>query len=323
MPRPYALALLFIFCLTLQANPQDKPSPEELLQAVHKNADLSQNGPYVLTATVVVNPGDKKRERSGRLTIYRDHDRARTELQMPDFQEVRVMLGDKTYAGKGQFVLFATTLQNFDQSWDPTRSLTPLPPAGAKFGRVEERKVNGRDAFCFDRHGADGVCIDASEPLLLDRGAGDKNKMEFFDYGAAGKQIFPRRVAIHKDLMSDLEVGDVAISFHPLEDSLFSVPTDSIETGRCDGMKPPKAVFTPEPEFPEKARHDREQATVLLCVNVGADGKVPQVKALSNTGNGFERNAEAAVRTWKFKPATCNGRPVGTEMTVEVAFRLF
>ncbi len=233
------------------------------------------------------------------------------------------MLGDKTYAGKGQFVLFATTLQNFDQSWDPTRSLGSLPPPSAKFGRVEEKKVNGRDAFCFDRHGADGVCIDASQPLLLDRGTGDKNKMEFFDYAAAGKQMFPRRVTIQKHLMSDLEVRDVAISFHPLEESLFSVPADSIETERCDGMKPPKAVFTPEPEFPEKARHDRKEALVLLCAVIDAKGRVPEAKGLSNVGNGFEKNAEAAVRTWRFEPATCNGHPVATEMNIEVDFRLF
>ncbi|HET6935234.1 MAG TPA: hypothetical protein VFI72_10370, partial [Candidatus Angelobacter sp.] len=172
MPRLYSLALLFIWCLALQANPQDKPSPEELLQAVHRNADLSQNGPYVLTATVVVNPGDKKRERSGRLTIYRDHDRARAELQMPDFQEVRVMLGDKTYAGKGQFILFATTLQNFDQSWDPTRSLTPKLDQNVGYGKSEEKKVNGHDAVCLDRHGADGVCVDPAQLVLLDRGTG-------------------------------------------------------------------------------------------------------------------------------------------------------
>ena len=50
---------------------QETPAPQQLIDAAHKASDLSQLGPYILNANVVVNPGDKKNEKTGRLTIAR------------------------------------------------------------------------------------------------------------------------------------------------------------------------------------------------------------------------------------------------------------
>src|SRR6185503_11144066 len=75
------LAVLW-YVVLVSAFAQQTPDSQQLVDAVHKASDLSQLGPYVLTARVVVNPGDNKREQVGTLTISRDHDLSRDELKI-------------------------------------------------------------------------------------------------------------------------------------------------------------------------------------------------------------------------------------------------
>jgi hypothetical protein len=115
------LQVFFVFFLVVPSFGQQLATPEQLLEAVHKNVDLSAAGPYTLTATVVGNPGDAKKQQTGQLRIDRDHDSFRVELSLPGYQEVRLTLGTKRYISKTQGTLFAAGLANFDRSWDPLK----------------------------------------------------------------------------------------------------------------------------------------------------------------------------------------------------------
>jgi TonB family protein len=57
---------------------------------------------------------------------------------------------------------------------------------------------------------------------------------------------------------------------------------------------------------------------------IGADGLVSDVVVLScsRPGIGFEEQAAAAVRQWRYKPATRNGRPVAVYFSIYVTFEL-
>lgn len=325
--RTFSALFLITLLFTIDSHAQDTPSAEQLVQAAHQLADLSQNGSYVLTATVVVNPGAAGKETSGRLTIYRDHDRSRTELQILNQQELRVSTGNKTYIMKGQYLESVMGLAGFDQSWDPLYLESPLTIKSSWYSKPAKDSRNGIEAWCFDKHrgqgvqSKNGICIGSLQRVLLERSGGGKT--DFLDYTSIGKSMFPGHVVIHKDLMFDFEVRDISISFQHVDKALFALPPNAIELERCDNIQPPKAVHTPEPEFPEKARKKRHQGSVVLHALIGADGKVDFVKALSNGRDGFEQNAEAAMHKWKFKPATCDGHPVVMEMNVEVAFNLF
>jgi len=41
------------------------------------------------------------------------------------------------------------------------------------------------------------------------------------------------------------------------------------------------------------------------------------------TGLGLDEKAVEAVRSWRFDPATKDGKPVAVQIDVEVAFRLY
>ncbi len=80
----------------------------------------------------------------------------------------------------------------------------------------------------------------------------------------------------------------------------------------------------PDPVYPPRARQLRKEATVLLKVLVGRDGKVLDAEPVLDKPDpyGFNQAAIRAVRGAAFEPATTDG--VATQMwtTVVISFRL-
>ena len=76
-----------------------------------------------------------------------------------------------------------------------------------------------------------------------------------------------------------------------------------------------------EPEYPEAARQEKIQGTVVLEVHIGADGAVQDIRV----GSGPPQLAQAAsdaVKQWKFKPRLVNGSPVEMQTRITLNFRL-
>ncbi len=76
------------------------------------------------------------------------------------------------------------------------------------------------------------------------------------------------------------------------------------------------------PTFPPGARQMRMSGQVRLQVKVRPDGSVGAVSVLSEPKPvaGFGKAAEAAVRQWRYRPATLGGRAVESEIAVVVNF---
>lgn len=90
-----------------------------------------------------------------------------------------------------------------------------------------------------------------------------------------------------------------------------------------DGVSPPRAIFTPEPEFSEEARKAKYQGVVVLNIIVGTDGRVHSPRVIRSLGMGLDEKALEGVKTWKFDPSKKDGRPVAVEMNIEVTFNLY
>ena len=86
------------------------------------------------------------------------------------------------------------------------------------------------------------------------------------------------------------------------------------------GVLPPQPVFTPPPEFPDRASREHFDGIVLLAALVNKDGRVENIRLLRPVGMGLEEAAVAAVQTWRFKPSTRDGEAVAVEMNLEVVF---
>jgi protein TonB len=86
---------------------------------------------------------------------------------------------------------------------------------------------------------------------------------------------------------------------------------------------PTKTVDVPPKYTPEAARA-KIQGTVQIRITILADGSVtdPVIMQSLDRVFGLDDNALAAVRQWKFKPATRNGVPIPVRVTANLVFTL-
>ncbi|HET7840120.1 MAG TPA: TonB family protein [Terriglobia bacterium] len=89
------------------------------------------------------------------------------------------------------------------------------------------------------------------------------------------------------------------------------------------GVTPAKPVFTPDPEYTDKARRAGLEGTVNVEVNIDKKGRVTGAIAMGpELGMGLDKQAVKAARKWKFEPATLDGKPVAVVGKVQVKFKL-
>lgn len=82
----------------------------------------------------------------------------------------------------------------------------------------------------------------------------------------------------------------------------------------------PVRIHAPDPHYPEEARHARVQGVVILQTIIDKAGNVTDVKVLKGLPSGLTEAAVEAVSSWRFKPATLEGKPVAVFYLVTVSF---
>ena len=99
-------------------------------------------------------------------------------------------------------------------------------------------------------------------------------------------------------------------------------PAASPKTQRPVAMSADSSLlYRVEPDYPEAARRQNIQGSVVLEVRIGADGSVQDVRVASGSPL-LAQAASDAVKQWKFKPHLVNGSPVEMQTMVTLNFRL-
>lgn len=92
--------------------------------------------------------------------------------------------------------------------------------------------------------------------------------------------------------------------------------------GPGSGVEPPRLLSEVKPDYTEDARRRGIEGDVVMEIVVRRDGSVGDVKVLQGLGAGLDQQATAAVRRWRFAPATRRGTPVDVMVEVAVEFKL-
>ncbi|MEL1264297.1 energy transducer TonB [Pseudoxanthomonas putridarboris] len=80
---------------------------------------------------------------------------------------------------------------------------------------------------------------------------------------------------------------------------------------------------TPAPQYPSAAMRRGTEGTVMVRVQVGADGVPLSVEVQQRSGSrDLDRAAVEAVRRWRFQPAQRDGQPVVGSVTIPIDFKL-
>ena len=317
--RNVAFGLIAFLIVNALAFAQQKPSPEELLQAVHKKSDLTVLGAYVLTGTIVVNSGTKD-EKTGSLAVYRDHDRVRVDVKMGEQVETRLTVGNKDYQDPNKLMFGGTWLTEFDRIWDPDNRNANIFGGKSGWSNMSRRKVEGVEAWCMERkheYGKDHLCVDAARSVLL-----DFNSNEFSDYSTVGEAAFPQTVKVSERTGAPIEVRKIQVAAYPVESDLFSIPAGAWEFETCDSLKLPQVQETPTPIRADMARHDT-LSSIPAYVFVDKQGKVGAVKLAAVLPHNLQPKVMAALGQWHFSPATCNGKPVNIGILIYIPGKMF
>ncbi|MCL4808717.1 MAG: energy transducer TonB, partial [Thermoanaerobaculia bacterium] len=76
------------------------------------------------------------------------------------------------------------------------------------------------------------------------------------------------------------------------------------------------------PAYPEEARKNKVQGSVILSVVVDGKGNVAKVETVESPDPMLAEAAIEAVKKWTYEPATLKGKPVKVQMKVTVTFKL-
>jgi TonB family protein len=113
------------------------------------------------------------------------------------------------------------------------------------------------------------------------------------------------------------------------EDSLSKSWLCEAGSSNCDaieqigpGVTAPKLMYSPEPDFSERARKAKYQGTVVMNIVLNKAGRVLRTRVTRRLGMDLDEQAIGKISTWKFNPATRNGQPVVVALSVEVSFNL-
>jgi len=104
-------------------------------------------------------------------------------------------------------------------------------------------------------------------------------------------------------------------------------PTPAVREGDIvspgPGVVPPDPIHKEPPEFPRKAQMMKQVGSVEVEALVGTNGIVEDTRIISvdNEGFGFEEATEAAIRKWRYRPATKLGIKVRMWVTIRVPFK--
>ena len=88
------------------------------------------------------------------------------------------------------------------------------------------------------------------------------------------------------------------------------------------GVTAPKSLYHPDPEYTDRARRKKISGSVVLSIIVTPEGTVRDAKVTTSLDKDLDQQALKAVNTWKFEPATKDGKPVSVRTAVEMTFRI-
>jgi protein TonB len=98
-------------------------------------------------------------------------------------------------------------------------------------------------------------------------------------------------------------------------------PEPRPEPVRRDARIDPRSEL--KPPYPRAQQIEGNEGTVTVRVRIGADGRVKGAEKIRATNDDFfQATLRHALRNWRFKPATVDGRPIESSKVMTLHFTL-
>ncbi|MGA3373545.1 MAG: TonB family protein [Terracidiphilus sp.] len=124
-----------------------------------------------------------------------------------------------------------------------------------------------------------------------------------------------RRILAATILVSPLFLTAAAHASQPVTDAPASTTARPISTG----VVPAHVLYSPNIDLtPAAAQTLTPDAEVVLTLNVNEKGHAEDVEVVKSPSHYLDGPVAAAVRQYRFRPATLDNQPVTTPMTLTV-----
>ena len=195
----------------------------------------------------------------------------------------------------------------------------------SKLKKIRQVKKNGLSLTCVDLDygrsmAEETLCFDNSDNLQVSKEIHQLYLIEYSDFMPFAGKLVPRTIRqfLRGQLRAEGHIEELAEVPAP-EMSLFVAPTGAEEWETCDNLQPPRALNTPDPDFPAKVSTTYDQTVLYLVIE--ADGTFQAVPISSSGGPVFSQAALQGVKRWRFRPAMCGSRPIRSYINVIINFR--
>jgi protein TonB len=111
--------------------------------------------------------------------------------------------------------------------------------------------------------------------------------------------------------------GTNAAAARPTDLGTNSVPGNGSD---AQNTTPAFPIFYPNPAVHDRSLLPDSERHVVVDVQLNASGEVVSENLAAGIGNALDRMVIDIVKTWRFQPATINGKPVASEAEVIFSF---
>jgi TonB family protein len=161
------------------------------------------------------------------------------------------------------------------------------------------------------------LCLDKSRRVVYFRD--DDRECFWSDYRSFGGKQLPGHAEMRERNIKVIDVDFTYIEIQALSPASIRVPVGLQPDSICRTKLLPALRSAPDPTFPLDA--PRLNGTVVLAVLIGKDGSVLDSQVIQSLGKAYDREAQDAVKRWKYSPAQCDGQPEQAKTTVDINFR--
>lgn len=119
--------------------------------------------------------------------------------------------------------------------------------------------------------------------------------------------------AVERNLTS----AERRMSSSAIHDAEFAALNDSVNRDVCQANSQPQALATPDPLLGSSGAQSR----IIVSFIIGTDGHIQSPLILSSDAPSEDRDILRTVKSWRYRPALCNGVPTEAEARVEFSSR--
>lgn len=313
----YRSTAVVVLVPVLRGGKQDKHALADAL--VQRAAGLSKPAtPVQLRGTFWLG-GSRKLEGSYEF-VRLSPEQQQEAFSFGDYREVRIARDSKLHIKRS---LGFQPLPMYMLAHALPPALIPALAADEEITEVHRHKRHGEPVTCFDviqQRKTSGMCFSEQTGALVERTETDL-KWAYSDFVPYRGSLLPHTMKAYENDRLVVELNINLVSEPPSTVAIVD-PAQALTIGWCEDPLPALIEDHKRPEYPFSARQQRRQGRVGVYAIVGADGRLYNISLARSAGSDLDNATLTALTGWRYRPASCAGKPVESETYIITSYTL-